>query len=103
MPDYFLVEYGRGPAWDHSRRRREQAGWEEHAAFMDALTDEGFAVLGGPIGEDDGEAENVLVVVAAADEATARARLDADPWLGRILTIASLRPWTIWLRAPAAP
>ena len=41
--------------WDHSRARREQAGWSEHAAFMDALAEEGFVVLGGPIGEGDGE------------------------------------------------
>jgi uncharacterized protein YciI len=101
MADYLLVEYGRGPAWDPSRRRREQSGWDQHAAFMDALTGEGLVVLGGPIGEEDGE--KVLVVVRGDDEAAVRARLDADPWLGGILTIASLRPWTIWLRAPAAP
>lgn len=30
---------------------REQALWAEHAKFMDALTAEGFVVLGGPLGE----------------------------------------------------
>jgi hypothetical protein len=25
--DYFLVEEAKGPAWDHTRGRREQAGW----------------------------------------------------------------------------
>jgi hypothetical protein len=47
VADFYLVEQGRGPAWDYSKRRREQAGWDEHAAFMDALTDEGVVVLGG--------------------------------------------------------
>jgi hypothetical protein len=30
----FLVRQARGPAWDRARRRREQAGWEEHAEMM---------------------------------------------------------------------
>ena len=51
MADYFLVTRVRGPAWDYARARREQPGWAEHAAFMDALVEEGFVVLGGPVGE----------------------------------------------------
>ena len=78
MADYFLVERGKGSGLDHSRGRREQEGWEEHAAFMDGLADEGFVVLGGPIGEGDGE--NTLMVIDAPDEETVRARLADDPW-----------------------
>ncbi len=100
MADHWLVEEAKGPAWDSARGRREQAGWDEHAAFMDALADEGFAVLGGPIGEGDGEI--VLLVVAATDEDAVRTRLAEDPWMETVLTIASIRPWTIWLRATAA-
>jgi len=96
--DYFLVTVARGPAWDHGRRRREQAGWDEHAAFMDALAAEGVVVLGGPVGEGDGD--DVLLVVAVDDEATIRARLAADPWAGSILTIDAVRPWSVWLRGP---
>lgn len=98
MPDYFLVERGKGPLWDRSHGRREQDGWEEHAAFMDALVDEGFIVLGGPIGEGD-DGDNTLLVVDADDEATVRARLCEDPWPQEVLTIESIRPWTVWLRA----
>jgi uncharacterized protein YciI len=98
MPDYFLVERGKGPLWDRSRARREQDGWVEHAAFMDALVDEGFIVLGGPIGEGD-EGDNTLLVVDADDEATVRARLGEDPWPLEVLTIESIRPWTVWLCA----
>ena len=96
--DYYLVESGPGPAWDRTKRRRKQAGWAEHAAFMDALAREGFVVLGGPVGEGDGD--YALLVVDASSEAEVRARLAADPWTGRILTIASVRPWSVWLRAP---
>jgi uncharacterized protein len=97
VADYYLVEQAKGPAWDRARGRREQAGWDEHAAFMDALVEEGFVVLGGPIGE--GEGENTLLVVDASDEATVRARLAADPWRDDLLLIESIRPWSVWLRA----
>jgi uncharacterized protein YciI len=97
VADYYLVEQGRGPAWDYSKRRREQAGWDEHAAFMDALTDEGVVVLGGPFDEDDGE--NVLLVVDMVSEAAIRARLAEDPWAAGMLTIETVKPWSVWLRA----
>ena len=98
MPDYFLVERGKGPEWDHSQGRRGQDGWDEHAAFMDRLVEEGFIVLGGPIGEGDA-GDNTLLVVDADDEATVRARLREDPWPEEMLTIESIRPWTVWMRA----
>jgi uncharacterized protein YciI len=97
VPDYYLVERARGPAWDHSRRRREQTGWEEHAVFMDALAEEGFVVLGGPVGEGDGE--HALLVVDADGEAEIRARLAEDPWENELLTTESVRPWSVLLRA----
>jgi uncharacterized protein YciI len=97
VADYFLVERAKGPAWDHSRTRREQDGWDEHAEFMDTLTEEGFVVLGGPIGEGDGE--NSLLVIDAADEATIHGRLAEDPWSHDLLTTESVRPWTVLLRA----
>jgi uncharacterized protein YciI len=95
MP-HFLVESAKGPAWDHTRRRREQAGWDEHAAFMDALVADGLILLGGPIGEGDGE--NTLLVMEASSEAAARERLAGDPWSETVLRIESVRPWSIWLR-----
>lgn len=97
MADYYLVEFARGPAWDHAKRRREQAGWDEHAAFMDALVEEGVVVLGGPMGEGDGD--NALLVVDVENEAVIRARLAEDPWASGMLRIASVRPWSVWLRA----
>jgi uncharacterized protein YciI len=101
VADYYLVERAKGPAWDHSRGRREQAGWDEHAAFMDALTDEGVVILGGPIGEGDGE--NTLAVVDVDSEATIRGRLADDPWGEDMLTIVRVEPWSVWLRATVSP
>jgi len=98
---YYLVERANGPSWDYSRGRREQAGWDEHAAFMDALADEGFVVLGGPVGEGDGVYN--LLVIRAGSEAQIRTRLADDPWEGSILTISTVKPWSVWLRAPVRP
>jgi uncharacterized protein len=92
----FVVTEVSGPSWDASRARREQDGWDEHAAFMDALVDDGFVVLGGPIGDG----ERVMLVVEAEDEDEVRRRFARDPWLpAGILEIASIEPWTIWLDA----
>ena len=97
MPDYFVVENVIGPAWDHAVKRREQKGWAEHAAFMDALVDEGVIVLGGPLGDVNGE--KTLLVCKVKDEAEIRDRLAQDPWSGDMLRVASVQSWTVWLRA----
>jgi uncharacterized protein len=96
---YYLVERVRGPAWDHSRVRREQDGWGAHAAFMDELTERGVIVLGGPIGDGDGD--NALLVMDVESEAAARAALADDPWGEDMLAFDSVRPWSVWLAAPA--
>ena len=93
---YYLVIRGKGPSWDHSQARREQSGWDEHAAFMDALADEGFVVLGGPIGDGDGE--DTLQVVDAESESAVRARLAEDPWGEDMLVTKSVESWQVWLR-----
>ena len=100
MADYLLVRHVPGPAWDHSKQRREQPGWDEHAAFMDALAAEGFVVLGGPVGAGDGD--YALLVVSAKDEAAVRARLADDPWADTVLKVAGVEPWSVWLRAAEA-
>ena len=63
---------------------------------MDALTDEGFVVLGGPVGEGDGE--DALNVVEADSVAEVTARLAEDPWGEEMLATRSIEPWTILLR-----
>lgn len=73
---------------------REQVGWAEHARFMDALVDDGFIVLGGPLG-GDGE---ILHAVSETSEERVRERLAADNWaLNGMLTVRSIEPWTILL------
>jgi uncharacterized protein YciI len=91
---YYLVELANGPDYDTSRDRREQDGWDEHAEFMDGLGAEGFIHMAGPIGDG-----HVLQVVNAASEDEVLARLSEDPWFETVLTIVSIRPWEVWVRA----
>ena len=93
---YFLVTRAHGRNWDGSRLRREQDGWDAHARFMDELVDDGFIVLGGPVGEDDGH--SALLVVEAETEADVRRRLADDPWGEDMLATERVEPWSIFLR-----
>ena len=91
---FFAVRLRRGGPWDWSRDLREQDGWEEHARFMDSLVDEGFIVLGGPLG-NDGE---ILHAISAPSEEAVRQRLAEDNWAqNAMLTVTSVESWTILL------
>jgi len=98
MKTRFIVLQAKGPSWDPTRLRRAQAQWDDHAAFMDKLTADGFVVLGGPLGEGDGE--DALLVVNAPDEGAIVSTLSHDPWSkAGILEIKSIQRWTIFLEA----
>src|SRR6266487_4644350 len=73
---FFAVTLVHGQNWDASRQIRQQQAWDQHAAFMDGLVDDGFLVLGGPLGDG----ERTLHAVEAADEREIWARLAEDPW-----------------------
>lgn len=91
---FFVLTMVHGPRWDDSRGIREQRAWDEHAAFMDGLVDDGFVILGGPIGDG----KQTLIVIEASDEVVVKQRLGEDPWAPMgLLQIGSLQPWTIWL------
>ncbi|HKC27670.1 MAG TPA: YciI family protein [Jatrophihabitans sp.] len=96
---YHLMRTERGPAWDHSRGLREQRDWDAHAAYLDRLAEHGVVVLGGPVSGDDGTV--AVLIVEAFDEAAVRALFTVDPWMGSILNIKSIEPWSIWLRSRA--
>lgn len=95
MRSLFLVAMEHGGPWDWSKGMREQELWDEHAALMDAFVREGLVVLGGPLDEKD-----VLLVVDSESEKALRERFAADPWIRKgLLTITSVRPWTVLLHA----
>ena len=72
---------------------QEQTDWDAHAAFMDALVDRGFVVLGGPLADE----ERVVLAVEAESETEVRETLAADPWSGSHLLIDGVESWTIRL------
>jgi uncharacterized protein YciI len=91
---HFAVTLVHGPGWDSSRPIRGQDCWDEHAAFMDGLVDDGFIILGGPIGDGN----QTLHLVEAADQPEITARLGQDPWASAgLLTIGTIEPWALWL------
>jgi uncharacterized protein YciI len=93
MPMFHVVLRQAGPQWQSGRPLEEQTGWQEHAEYMDALVEDGFIVLGGPV-SDDGR---VVHAVEADSEDAVRATWARDPWSETHLVIDSIEPWTIRL------
>jgi hypothetical protein len=46
---YFAVTREAGPGWTAGSATREQPAAGEHAAFMNALADDGFVLFAGPL------------------------------------------------------
>ena len=97
MPMFHVVVSQSGPQWKADKALEEQSGWEEHAAFMDALVDDGFIVFGGPVGDE----HRVVHAVEAESEDAIRARLGLDPWSETHLVVETIEPWTIRLQRPS--
>jgi uncharacterized protein YciI len=96
----FALRLLHGLGWDPSRPIRDQDGWDEHAAFMDGLVDDGFLILGGPVGNGD----QTLHVIEAADEQDIITRLAQDPWASAgLLRIGTIEPWALWLDSRPKP
>jgi uncharacterized protein YciI len=90
---FFVVLRRRGPEWDASQPLEGQAGWEEHAEFMEDLVSRGFVVLAGPLADE----HRVVLAVEADSEDDVRETLGRDPWSGSHLVVDSVDGWTIRL------
>lgn len=94
MKPVFAVLRSRGPAWDESQPLEGQADWQGHAAFMEALFDEGFGLLVGPL---EGT-RDALLIVRASSTAEVVERLAPDPWTASgLLVISQISRWQIRL------
>lgn len=90
----YAVTRERGENWDASRAMRDQDQWDAHAAFMDGLVEDGFVILGGPLGDG----ATFLLIIDAESERDIVARLADDPWTPTgLLRIARVEPWKILL------
>ena len=90
---FFVCMRRSGPDWDRARPLEEQTGWDEHAAFMDGLVEQGFVVLGGPLADEF----RVVLAIETESEAEVRATLARDPWHETHLVVTSVEAWTIRL------
>jgi len=94
MSNTFLAISSAGPNRDRSKGTREQPFWDEHAAFIDQLVDEGFIFMGGPLVDEGG----ALLIVNAQDEDEVREKLKNDPWFEKgILKLESVKRWQIFI------
>jgi uncharacterized protein len=99
MTTLFLVFRGPGPAWVPGKPTRQQPLWDEHAAFMDHLFEQGRVVLGGPYADYSLN----LVVVEGRDVKEVTDLFRDDPWAGGVLDLPEVTEWTIFLDSRAQP
>ena len=97
---YFAVTREAGPAWTDGKGAFEQPAVAEHAAYMNALADEGAVVVAGPVAGSEHGRVRVLLIADADSEAEVRRRLADDPWerAERVVT-SSIEPWNILVGA----
>jgi len=94
MPRIFAVTRSLGSAWNYSLPLEQQDDWSTHANFMNALHEDGFVLLGGPL---EGTSE-VLLIIRATDANEIQARLSADAWTHKdLLRVKRIVPWTVRL------
>lgn len=94
MKTLFLVFRDPGPAWVEGRPTRQQPLWDEHAAFVDRLFEQGRVAMAGPYADYS----RALVIVNARDALEASALFDGDPWTtARILVEREVIEWTVFL------
>jgi uncharacterized protein YciI len=96
---YFAVTREAGPGWIYGGINA-QPGLEDHAAFMNALAEQGVVLLAGPLaGTEQGRLRALLIVNADSQHDIAR-RLGNDPWtISGHLEVRSIEPWTIFVGA----
>lgn len=93
MP-YFMVLRARGSRWRADRAPNQQEAYEPHAAFINQLTREGVAVLGGWLARSG----DVLLVLQASTADEVNRRLAEDPWTTLdILPVTRVEEWSLAL------
>jgi uncharacterized protein YciI len=98
MKNTFITISSAGPNADPSKPTREQPFWDEHAAFIDQLVDEGFILMGGPLVDERELPHGALLIVNAKDENEVREKLKNDPWFQHgILKLESVKRWEIFI------
>ncbi len=96
MKNTFVILWAPGAAWVAGKTVREQAYWDEHAAFMDQLFEDGTVIMGGPFSDGTGS----LVIVEAEDLNQVSTLFARDPFLvHQIFALRGLKQWQLFLDA----
>ena len=91
----FAITREAGAAWT-AGGIFDQPALDEHASFMNALADEGFLRLAGPLARSEEGHARVLLVVEAESEAEIHRRLAPDPWTqAGLLVIEGIEEWDV--------
>ena len=94
MKHTFVAISSAGPNRDSSKNTREQPLWDEHAAFIDQLVEEGFILMGGPLVDEAG----AMLIVNGDNESEVREKLQDDPWMKHgVLKLESVKRWQIFI------
>ena len=101
----FAVQIRTGPAWEPQKPPQEQAHFQAHSAHLKRLREAGQLLMGARY------ADVGLLVLAAADEAQARAAMAADPSMQAGVFRFDLHPMLVFYpglvpgrsRSPSAP
>ena len=96
----FAVTREAGPAWIDGKGAFEQPAVNDHAAFMNTLAIEGFALFAGPLAGSEQGRIRVLLIAEAASEGDIHRRLADDPWAktNRVVT-TRVEPWNLFVGA----
>jgi uncharacterized protein YciI len=101
---YYVVIREAGPGWTDGKGAFEQPGVNDHAAFMNALADDGLVLFAGPLAGSEQGRIRALVICNADDEAGIHDRLAADPWTqAQRLVVTSVEPWNLFVGADRLP
>jgi uncharacterized protein len=86
---YFVLAHAPGPKWDSTRGYREQAGIDQHVAYMQDFFDRGTLVLGGPFLDNSGG----MMVFDLDSAQEAQSVAEGDPTVKTGLLAVTVKPW----------
>ena len=96
MKKTFVIIFTPGTNWIAGKTSREQPYWTEHAAFMDALFEDGIVIMGGPFADYS----SILIILEASDETGVRDLFKRDPFVVHgIFHVSSINEWLVFLDA----
>jgi uncharacterized protein YciI len=100
---HYAVIREAGPGWIEGGIAA-QPDTADHAAFMNALADEGVVLFAGPLAGTENGRLRALLIMNTDSEDEIRHRLADDPWTDTDrLAITTIEPWSLIVGAERLP